>query len=129
MKNKTIDGKAWGAIVAAIIVIVFVIAFYCYNLDKFTNVDKFTKVFTNNNIELKQQPMVFTKQYLSVPGSCKPYSGCFFPATMSNPISLKTGKRVFEPKVNKVYCEEAWRDCNAYQNCIDGKCVPKNKMI
>ena len=70
-------------------------------------------------------PLVFEKQLLSVPGSCKPYTGCFFPSTMSNPISLDTGKRVPAKGTDKIWCEVSWRDCNAFQDCVDGKCIPK----
>ena len=71
------------------------------------------------------QPLVFTKSPKLVPGNCIPYSGCFFPSYMSNPINLKTGKRVKQPQENEQWCELSWRDCNAYQTCYDGKCISK----
>lgn len=69
------------------------------------------------------QPMIFTKNIKTVPGNCLPYSGCFYPSFMSNPISLKDNMR--QPTDNEIWCSVSWRDCNAYQTCSDGKCVPK----
>ena len=71
------------------------------------------------------QPGVFKKQVKVGPGNCMPYSGCFYPSFMSNPVSLKTGRRLNEPRENEIWCEEAWRDCNAYQDCVNNKCTPK----
>jgi len=69
------------------------------------------------------QPLKFTKQYLSVPGNCYPFMGCFFPSSLSNPVSVRTGKR--KKVKNQIWCKKSWRDCNAYQDCVNGKCVPK----
>lgn len=71
------------------------------------------------------QPLIFNKSPKLVPGNCKPYSGCFYPSYMSNPISLKTGKRLNQPKENEQWCKVSWRDCNAYQTCYKGKCISK----
>lgn len=127
MENNTAGKWAWALLVIAIIIIIFVIAFCCCNRDAivnyFTNLGPVTETFRDY-----PQPLVFPKEFISVPGGCKPYAGCFFPATNSNPISLRTGKRVPEEGTGKVYCEEAWRDCNAFQDCTNGKCVPKPGM-
>lgn len=101
-------------VLAAVITIIFVAIFY--------NPDKFTDTTLSRN-----QPVIFKKQIKTGPGNCLPYSGCFYPSFMSNPISLKTGTRLNEPNENKIWCQEAWRDCNAYQSCINGKCIPKHQ--
>lgn len=102
---------AYGFTVAAVIVIIFVIAFQCSKEEPFRDFP---------------QPLIFTKQLNSIPGSCKPYEGCFYPSTSSNPYSLRTGERIPASNEDEIYCEVSWRDCNAYQNCVDGKCVPKS---
>lgn len=73
------------------------------------------------------QPLVYQRNIKVTPGNCKPYSGCFFPSRASNPINLMTGERNPQPVIDgkNVWCEESWRDCNAYQTCKKGKCVPK----
>lgn len=123
-------------VIIVIIAIVLISVFCCRQQD---TVSQFTEAFTqrlgglyndisrtlpegNQHIE---QPGVFRKQIDVGPGNCKPYSGCFYPSFMSNPVSLKTGMRRNEPKENEIWCEKSWRDCNAYQDCINGKCTPK----
>ena len=112
-ETQTNYAKKWmyGLLVLVVIIIIFIIVFYCSQSEPFRDFP---------------QPLIFTKQLNSVPGSCRPYEGCFYPSTLSNPISLKTGKRIPAKNENDVYCEVSWRDCNAYRDCIDGKCVPKS---
>lgn len=106
----------FGLLVLATIIAVILIAIF-YNPDK----------FTDTTLAHIKQPRIFKKQIKIGPGNCLPYSGCFYPSFMSNPISLKTGTRLNELKENEIWCQEAWRDCNAYQSCVNGKCVPKNQ--
>ena len=62
------------------------------------------------------QPLYFKNQKLSVPKNCHPHYGC-----VNTP-----GPSAFEPD-EYTYCTEAWRDCAAYRDCIDGKCVIKRR--
>lgn len=71
------------------------------------------------------QPGIFKKNIKVAPGNCTPYSGCFYPSHLSNPVSLKSGRREAQPLENEIWCEEAWRDCNIYQDCVNGQCKPK----
>lgn len=129
----------YGLLVVVTIIAIALIAAFCCNPninDPFIN---FTEPFSqrlgglytdiaptlpqgNRRID---QPGVFRKQVKVGPGNCMPYSGCFYPSFMSNPVSLKTGRRLNEPKENEIWCEEAWRDCNIYQDCVNNKCTPK----
>lgn len=70
------------------------------------------------------QPLLYPLQYFSIPDNCFPYSGCMYPS--ENPNSLKTGKEIPPSTKNDIWCKIAWRDCNAYQDCINGKCLPKS---
>ena len=79
----------------------------------------------NHNI---YQPMVFKKQINSYPSNCHPYTGCFYPSYASNPISLKNGMRNPQQGENKRWCEVSWRDCAGFQDCKNGKCVPKKHV-
>ena len=58
------------------------------------------------------QPLYFKNQKLSVPKNCRPHYGCFF----------TPGPSAYNPD-EYTYCTEAWRDCAAYRDCVDGKCV------
>ena len=62
------------------------------------------------------QPLYFKNQKLSVPKNCHPHYGC-----VNTP-----GPSAFEPD-EYTYCTEAWRDCAAYRDCIDGKCIIKRR--
>lgn len=73
---------------------------------------------------LPEQPMIYTENIKIAPGNCQPYSGCFFPSSLANPVNPKTGKRAKPPGADDIWCEKSWRDCNAYQECVNGKCVP-----
>lgn len=73
----------------------------------------------NTNVKLNQ-PLAFENELLTTP--CKPWVGCLYP--MPNPINIKTGKR--DPEHDKNICKEAWRDCPAYADCVNGKCKPKD---
>ena len=77
------------------------------------------------------QPLVFTKNYKIGPANCTPYSGSHFPSSDSNPIDLNTGHRrglSKEYKDSFRKCEKAWRDCSAYQDCINGRCENKDHL-
>ena len=73
------------------------------------------------------QPLYFKNQKLSVPKNCQPHYGCFFTpgpsaykpdeGTQSVPAAVR--------EADLIYCTEAWRDCAAYRDCVDGKCVVK----
>jgi hypothetical protein len=73
-------------------------------------------------------PEVFLKNLKTTPGNCYPYAGCFYPSKFANPENLNTGERDSVPD-DEIWCEKAWRDCNTYQNCVDGKCVHKPNII
>ena len=81
--------------------------------------------FEQNTVVTQTQPLVYNQNIKIAPGNCKPYSGCFFPATAANPVNPRTGKRKSAKDADMVWCEESWRDCNAYQTCKNGKCVTK----
>lgn len=84
------------------------------------------------------QPQAFEHQLLS--SGCLPYVGCLYP--MPNPINIKTGRRDNDilPEDSEVTrsqvpqgtevrtCSKAWRDCNLFTDCVDGKCVPKKDV-
>lgn len=121
---------AWGLIVVVFIIIVVLISIYCCaendpELKQKLNVIVDTFAPTLPYQQKIKQPQVFKDEILSIPGNCQPYSGCFFPSYMSNPVSLKSGIRHNAQDENKVWCEKSWRDCNAYQDCVDGQCKPK----
>lgn len=88
----------YGVSVIGLIVIILVLGYYCF---RYSNSLK--ELFRNTSTK-KAQPLMFKTQYLNVPHQCKPYLGCMFPET---------------------YCKQAWKDCNAFQDCVDGVC--KNK--
>jgi len=88
---------------------------------------KYSPTLPEGNIPIKQ-PGVFLKQVNSYSKNCTPYSGCFYPSFLSNPVSLKSGIRENEPEQNKVWCEKGWRDCGLYQDCVDGQCAPKKNV-
>ena len=83
--------------------------------------------FDDRLTKKQSQPLVYSRNIKIGPGNCKPYSGCFYPSKASNPINLNTGKRDPQPVIDgkDVWCELSWRDCNAYQSCQNGRCVPK----
>lgn len=82
-------------------------------IDEFTN-GRAEKLYTKFYKKIAPQPLVFTKQLNSYPDYCTPHSGCFYPSYS-------------DANKKKIWCEKAWRDCNAYQDCTDGLCVPKPK--
>ncbi len=88
---------------------------------------KYAPTLPEGNIPI-QQPGVFLKQVNSYSKNCMPYSGCFYPSFLSNPLSLKSGMREKAPEQNKVWCEQSWRDCGIYQDCVDGQCAPKKNV-
>jgi hypothetical protein len=115
-------------LVTFIIVIYLAVAFF----DKQEVNDYFQDIFTSK-VSVNAKPMVtgapevFTKNLKTTPGNCYPYAGCFYPSEFSNPENLNTGKR--DPVSNdEIWCEKAWRDCSAYQDCIGGKCVHKESI-
>lgn len=87
--------------------------------------ETFTSEFQQKLSSPQAQPLVYPNNVKIAPGNCKPYSGCFFPAKAANPINLRTGERDNQPGSNLIWCEKSWRDCNAYQNCQNGRCVSK----
>lgn len=116
-KLKQREKILYGFCVIAFIIIVILIALLVtYNV----NIGNDNETFSD---ELNTQPMVFTKNLQSVPGGCEPYKGCYYP--MTNPVDLQTGKRFKAEHENDIWCEKSWRDCNAYQTCENGKCIPK----
>ena len=122
---------------AAIVLFAVIIAFICVCFQhKHTikeiidecdeRIKKFkVEKFEQNTVVTDGQPLVYMKNIKIAPGNCKPYSGCFFPATAANPVNPRTGKRKSAKDADMVWCEESWRDCNAYQTCKNGKCVTK----
>lgn len=100
-------------------------------IDKFTNGKLYT-MYKKYFRETKDHPMVFDKQLNSYPENCTAYAGCFYPSFLSNPVSLKTGERYKNPEDknpdDKVWCEKSWRDCGAYQDCVNGQCAPKKSL-
>lgn len=116
------EACAWALVAVVVFVLFVVIALCCFN----NNV--IVQPFTNLKRADFPTPLVYPKQLLSVPGSCKPYTGCFFPSTQSNPINLNTGKRYRAEGTDKIWCEVSWRDCNMFQDCENGKCVPKKNV-
>jgi hypothetical protein len=120
------SGFVFALIVLLFLALIGVIGACCFNQKEIKirveqAKEKLKETFATFTAQLKQQPGVFVYTPLSVPGNCRPYSGCASGYTLANPISLKTGKRVPEPVYR--WCEKSWRDCNAYQTCIDGLCV------
>lgn len=104
--------KFYGGIVIAMIIIAFLIAALwgcgCYYTDKLPHKLK-------NHAERfrdSPNPLIYLRQLLSIPKYCKPYAGC-------NALQDTTNQ-------NLTFCELSWRDCNAYEDCIHGKCIPKN---
>lgn len=106
-----------GAVLCLFIIIILIACLYdtMYKLKLCKKSEKFTI----------NHPMVFKNNVKIAPGNCKPYSGCFFPSNLSNTTNPKTGERYKTTKKDEIWCEESWRDCNAYQTCINGKCVSK----
>lgn len=109
---------------AFIIILIVVIVLILTNKENFKSIeDHLASPVDSITSKLSSQPLVFLKNYKVAPGNCKPYSGCFFPSTLSNPVDLNTGERT--PVKDGIYCEKSWRDCNAYQECVSGKCISK----
>ena len=138
-----IKGCGYGILVIIFIVIIIIISTYCFSVNYSYLHQKINETFKINYKQLKnklkkkvkekfehviKQPQIFTKGLLSVPGNCQPFIGCNYPSYLSNPISLKTGQRPNAKDEHKIWCEKSWRDCNAYQNCVNGKCKPKNNV-
>lgn len=101
-------GFAWGIVVLAVLLIIFLIAFYCEDEEKTPKLHEFfqmvkRKIRTRRN--KTPQPLVYDQQLLNVPATCKPYKGC---------ISKNTK------------CTNSWKDCGVYQTCYDGHCTFKN---
>lgn len=57
-----------------------------------------------NNENFDSPPHVFNKQINKHSEHCHPYHGCSWDGST---------------------CELSWRDCNVYQDCVNGKCLPK----
>jgi len=90
------------------------------------------ETFVNLHQKMKiNAPMVFQRQKLSVPCNCYPYAGCTYPSRQANAMNLQTGKRskVVGRYDQSVECrpELVYKDCNLFQDCIQGKCVAKAK--
>lgn len=108
--------RVYGYIIIVAFVIIVTVSIYCCQQND--NHESF------NNTTLPQ-PLIFTKEYMPA-GNCRAYTGCFYPSSNANPINLQTGKRFqFNNINNNKWCELSWRDCNAYQTCKNGKCIPK----
>lgn len=127
----TVSGCGWAFLVFLLIVIVVLLAIFgCAQTDdelnedieRMTNINlrKLYKKMKLNEKFTVLPPRVFKRQYLSTP--YKPFIGMDYPTP--NPVSLRSGLRV--PSPPKYECEYAWRDCNAYQDCIENQCVAKN---
>lgn len=105
----------WGVLAVFVFVFIVTIAIYCFCYYRKSGFS-----------DLSEQPMEFKNQYLNIPSpgsfGCKPYSGCFYP---TNPMNLINSS---SKSVDDIWCEKAWRDCNAYQDCVEGKCVPKKGL-
>jgi len=130
LSNETYKQFFYGVLVILVLVIIGFISAIITNKEKAYELlvlceSKLKQLTESFDDELDKQPMVFPVNIKTAPGNCKPYSGCFFPSTQSNPIDLNTGKRETAKDVDKRWCSVSWRDCNAYQVCEDGKCVPK----
>lgn len=76
---------------------------------------------------LRNQPLLYKHNIKSAPGNCIPYAGCFYPSTLANPVDPYTNTRYPENETKN--CDLAWRDCNAYQDCVDNRCVPKKNLL
>jgi len=132
--------RFWGCgfIVVICIIIVVLLAVYIPQ-EPFKNVNSMQEAFDNvtrlytdfvssmGNPRVNQ-PLVFPTQLNSFPANCVPYAGCFYPSWLSNPVSLKSGVRENAQYQDEIWCEKGWRDCNAYQDCVEGVCRPKNGM-
>lgn len=118
----------WGIIIIFFIALVFLMAtFFEHKSYVRLELDKCVKKESKEGFDtLDEQPMIYTKNIKIGPGNCRPYSGCFFPSNEANPVNPKTGKRPKPPMDDYLWCEKSWRDCNAYQDCVDGKCAPKS---
>ena len=135
----------WGLVVLIFLIIIVCCAVFCcaqnddqlmtdlestFKFDR-KDLDKLTRKMKENfapALPIQQrirQPQVFKREILSVPGNCHPFLGCFYPSYMSNPVSLKSGKRKKAVNEDKIWCEKSWRDCGIYQDCVNGKCEPK----
>jgi len=90
--------------------------------------EKFKDLMTNLKLKLND-PLIFKHQYLSIPGNCTPWSGCSNPSPLANAVSLETKKRYklndYEDSLQECTPDLVYKDCNLYQDCIDGKCVSK----
>jgi hypothetical protein len=82
------------------------------------------KNFTEN---YETQPLVYTKQKSTVPDACLPYLGCTWPSDSGNPVVYRgtQGYRLPAKGSNEIQCNNASRDCHAYQDCVEGKCIKK----
>lgn len=113
--------SAWifaGLCLAVFVAIICLAIYCCKNVDEFADMGGMDY----------PQPLKFIRQELSVPGNCKPFMNCFFPSQKSNSISLtKEGNRYKLPTEDEElkWCEISWRDCPAYRDCVNGKCIPK----
>jgi hypothetical protein len=113
----------YGAIAIAVIALAFIIA-GCWgvckkSLPKSKKSSKKTNVASKlkNHIERFRDypnPLIYTKQLFSFPSYCRPYAGCNAQQDTKNQ--------------NLTWCELAWRDCNAYEDCIQGKCQAKQGL-
>lgn len=105
---------------ALLFIIIIVVPIYSFGKETF-KMPAEPLVSQNNPLvrplrEEDPQPLYFKNQKLSVPKNCHPHYGC-----VNTP-----GPSAFEPD-EYTYCTEAWRDCAAYRDCIDGKCVIKRR--
>lgn len=124
------SGCGWAILVLFFMVIIVLLSlFSCAQTDDELNRDIENLMNVNcqslaKKMKIREKftnpPLVFTKQFLSVPGGCYPFLGCTNP--MMEPVSLKTGKRPM--KLPKKQCNVAWRDCGIYQKCVNGYCLP-----
>jgi hypothetical protein len=121
IKENVVSSCMWGVLIILLLVAVVVISLHCCGL-----------LIPNGPNKESFAPMVYKKNIMSVPGNCKPYMGCYYPSSLSNPVSLDTATRMSEfgeDDVNKNYCKKSWRDCNAYQDCVDGQCRFKSYNV
>ncbi len=106
---------------ALLLIIIVLVPIYSFGKETFKMPISLKQQRRNNPLmrplrEEDPQPLYFKNQKLSVPKNCHPHYGC-----VNTP-----GPSAFEPD-EYTYCTEAWRDCAAYRDCIDGKCVIKRR--